>query len=227
MPFIKPSLPYKYNELEPYIDTETMVVHYEMHHTAYVKNVSALPDNISCNTNLFSLLANLSKNTIFDEKTKRILRNHGGGHYNHSLFWQYMTISSNSNQSQISSMVKETIKRDFRDFMNFKDKFVSEALSVFGSGWCWWVYDTKKCYSFIITTTNQDNPIMEDENLVCLLGLDVWEHAYYLKYQSKRVEYINSWWNVVNWKTVCKIHDELALNKKQVSLLKNGIINFN
>ncbi len=227
MPFTKPLLPYKYDELEPYIDAKTMKMHYEVHHTTYVNKLSPISDDISDNTQLANLLFKISTNNKFSEDIKKILINHGGGHYNHSLFWQFMTPPNTDSKFTMSRSVEERIKKDFGSLENFKNEFKTKSLSVFGSGWCWWVYDTNKKCSLITTTKDQWNPIMENSNLVCMLGLDVWEHAYYLKFQANRGEYIDSWWNVINWNIVSKIHDELIPNNKQVHLLKNGLIDFN
>lgn len=224
MSFKKPNLLYEYNALEPYIDTETMKFHHEKHHTAYVNGLSSLPDSMSCNTKLHDFLSNLMKNSGLSESEKEILSKHGGGHYNHSLFWEYM--APGANDTKMSSLVKDRIVNDFGSLDKFKDQFNKSSITVFGSGWCWWVYNMESKHSEIITTKDQINPIMLNKNYVCLLGLDVWEHAYYLKFQSRRAEYVETWWKVVNWELVSKIHDELAVNNKQVVLSTDGYIVF-
>lgn len=230
MTFKKPELLYKTDALEPYIDKVTMELHHQKHHTAYVNGLSGLSTSVPSNLRLHGLLGGVLHDTGLGAKNRDILMRFGGGHYNHSLFWQYM--SPDSNVEKMSPMLKERIEKDFVTFEAFKTEFGEKAASVFGSGWCWWVFnigekkdpdDIKSC---IMTTHDQLNPIMEDSHNVCLLGLDVWEHAYYVKYRNERPKYIENWWNVVNWETVSRIHDELATKKKPLAISDDGYIVF-
>lgn len=222
MSFKKPSLLYEYDALEPYIDSETMTLHHQKHHTAYVNGLCSLSLNSATNSTLHDLLGGLYSNEELSESDKIILTKFGGGHYNHSLFWEYM--HPESSEKSISPMLMDRIAVDFGDIQSFKKQFADASAKVFGSGWCWWVYNPKIQKSEIITTKDQGNPIMEDSSLVCLLGLDVWEHAYYLKFRNERVRYIDTWWNVVNWEMVSRIHDELALNGRPIVLSNDGYI---
>jgi superoxide dismutase, Fe-Mn family len=182
--FTLPDLPYPADALEPFIDTQTMEIHHGKHHAAYVKNINdLLPDKSETD-----LEAILSGN--YDQKIK----NNAGGHYNHSLFWNYMTPQKTSPSSQFMSLVS----KDFASLDGLKEKFLGTALTHFGSGWAWVIL--KNGSLSIVTTPNQDSPITN--NLQPILGVDVWEHAYYLKYQNRRAEYLQAWWNVVNWSAV-------------------------
>lgn len=224
MGFTKPELLYGYDALEPHIDAETMQIHHQKHHTAYVTGLSKLSDSSAGNADLHRLLMDLCSNDGLSGEDKTTLLQHGGGHYNHSLFWEYMTPQSST--EQMSSLVRERIDKDFGSLDGFKDAFDKAASGVFGSGWCWWVYDCNLRKSEIMTTKDQMNPIMNCPKKICLLGLDVWEHAYYLKFHNLKGKYIEAWWNVVNWDIVSKIHDNLAINGKQVALNKDGYIQF-
>lgn len=224
MIFKKPVLLYAYDALEPYIDKETMDLHYNKHHTAYVNGLSKLSGSVPSDASLPELLSGLFKNNGIKEADKEVLAMFGGGHYNHTLFWQYM--APGSSESGMSSLLKERIKVDFQTLEDFKKEFSTKAMGVFGSGWCWWVFSTDENKSRIVTTKDQANPIMENEKDVCLLGLDVWEHAYYVKYKNERARYVDSWWSVVNWELVSQIHDQLAVNEKQISISQDGYISF-
>jgi Fe-Mn family superoxide dismutase len=196
-PFKLPPLPYSYDALEPYIDARTMEIHHNKHHAAYVENlnkaVSKYPE--LQNKTIEELLMNL--NTI-PEDIREAVRNNGGGHYNHSFFW---TIMGKEKSKEPKGKLKEDINKTYGSFENFKSQFKDSALKRFGSGWAWLIKD-KDGNLKIISTPNQDSPIME--GIKPILGLDVWEHAYYLKYQNKRGDYIDAWWNVVNWEEVEK-----------------------
>ena len=187
---------YAYNSLEPYIDAATMEIHYTKHAAAYTKNMmDAMKDeNISADGGLEGVLASISKHS-----TK--LRNNAGGHYNHESFWRMMIPGG----KQISSNMNSTIEKSFGSYNDFKNQFTNAASQRFGSGWAWLYLDKQKGLK-IGSTPNQDNPLMDISEIkgYPLLGLDVWEHAYYLKYQNKRADYIASWWNVVNWDEVEK-----------------------
>jgi superoxide dismutase, Fe-Mn family len=194
--FSQVALPYAYNALEPHIDAQTMEIHYTKHHTAYIKNVN---EAIAAESVKFENEKDFFKN-IGTLSPK--LRNNGGGAWNHNFFWQVMKPNSGNPSGKIS----EAINSSFGSFDKFKEQFTQAAMTRFGSGWAWLVNDNGKLK--IGSTANQDNPLMElgasDIKGTPLLALDVWEHAYYLKYQNKRNEYVASWWNVVNWDEVAK-----------------------
>lgn len=188
------NLPYAYNALEPYIDAQTMEIHYTKHHTAYVKNIT---DAITADKITFTTEKDFFSNT---SKLSAKARNNGGGVWNHNFFWMIMRPSG----SEPSGKILDAINGSFGSFDKFKEQFTQAAMTRFGSGWAWLVNDSGKLK--IGSTPNQDNPLMDvsDFKGTPLLGLDVWEHAYYLKYQNKRNEYVANWWNVVNWEEVAK-----------------------
>jgi Fe-Mn family superoxide dismutase len=187
-----PALPYAYNALEPFIDTQTMEIHYTKHHQAYVDKL---------NKALETYKGDSSWNGLFPQASKLdlALRNNGGGHYNHSLFWQLLKPNLGTKANPATGKLSEMITADFKSFDDFKKEFSEKATKIFGSGWCWLIEQNGKLK--ITTTPNQDNPLMDvaTDKGKPLLALDVWEHAYYLKYQNKRPDYIASWWNIVNW----------------------------
>lgn len=192
--FVLPKLDYGYDALEPYIDAQTMEIHYTKHHQTYIDKLNdALKDSPDLqNKTVEELLANLSE---LPESLQTAVNNHGGGHHNHSLFWKSMTPGG----SNISSELQAKIVQAFGDFDSFKTEFEQAATTRFGSGWAWLVIgDDNKLH--VTSSANQDSPLTN--NQIPLLGLDVWEHAYYLKYQNRRPEYIDAWWNVVNWEAV-------------------------
>jgi Fe-Mn family superoxide dismutase len=201
-PFTLPPLPYDYDALEPFIDTETMHIHHDKHHAAYIANlnkaVAQFPDQ--GNKSVEDLLKNLD---TVPEKIRTAVRNNGGGHYNHSLFWQMMKPGGGG---EPSGDLAKAIDSNFGNFSTFKETFSKTALGQFGSGWAWLVLvgGTLKIQARgdkgtlkIEASPNQDTPLSSGQTP--LLGLDVWEHAYYLKHQNKRVDYIAAWWNVTNW----------------------------
>jgi superoxide dismutase, Fe-Mn family len=193
--FTLPPLPYPFNALEPAIDAKTMEIHHDKHHAAYVKNLN---DALAKHPELLKrpveeLLRNL-KSLPVDEKTRTAVRNNGGGHYNHTLFWQIMGPHAGG---EPTGPLGDAIKRDFRSFDAFKTEFKDYAMKRFGSGWAWLVAADGKLV--ITSTPNQDSTLTEGRRP--LLGIDVWEHAYYLKYQNRRNDYVDAWWSVVNWKT--------------------------
>lgn len=196
MKYELPKLPYAYDALEPYIDAKTMEIHYTKHHQAYVNKLNeALAKHAELeNKSLEELLKQLE---VVPEDIRTAVRNHGGGHYNHSTFWRLMAPKAGG---EPKGKLSEAIQTTFGDFTKFKEQFTGAAAGVFGSGWAWLVKDGLKL--MIVTTPNQDNPISKGQ--LPILGLDVWEHAYYLKYQNRRPEYIEAWWNVVNWEEVAK-----------------------
>jgi Fe-Mn family superoxide dismutase len=188
--FTLPELPYPTNALEPHIDKTTMEIHHDKHHGTYAKNLN---DALAAAPQLASLSVEqlLSDLTNVPEEIRTKVRNNGGGHYNHSLFWQMMTPGG----SPLEGPLLEGINSKFGSLDVFKEKFTAAGIGRFGSGWVWLTKDLQ-----IIDTPNQDNPLMEGKQVV--LGVDVWEHAYYLKYQNRRADYLTAWWNVVNWKFV-------------------------
>jgi Fe-Mn family superoxide dismutase len=188
-------LPYDYAALEPYIDAETMQLHHDKHHAAYVNNLNAALTNYSelQSKSVESLVADL--NTI-PEAIRTVVRNNAGGHVNHTLFWESMAPGAGGVPT---GELAEAIASTFGDVDTFKQRFVEAGVKQFGSGWVWLVVDPDHKLQ-IITTPNQDSPITT--GFQPILGNDVWEHAYYLKYQNRRPEYLNAWWNVVNWQEV-------------------------
>jgi len=198
MKYELPKLPYGYDALEPYIDAKTMEIHYTKHHQTYVTKLNEALDKHPeiAERPLPELLKALD---TVPEDIRTAVRNHGGGHSNHSFFWGIM--GPNAGQpAEPNGAVKDAIVQTFGDFTKFKEAFAKAATGVFGSGWAWLVVEKGKLV--ITTTPNQDSPLMKMQKPV--LGLDVWEHAYYLKYQNKRPDYIDAWWNVVNWEAVEK-----------------------
>lgn len=192
--FELPKLPYSYDALEPVIDKMTMEIHHTKHHQAYVTNLNnAIAGTELEGKSLEELMANISKHPV-------AVRNNGGGHYNHSLFWNLMKQGG----STPSGALLEAINSTFNSVDEFKEKFNAAAMTRFGSGWAWLVVSGGKLV--VSSTPNQDNPLMDVAEVkgTPLLGLDVWEHAYYLKYQNRRNEYVGNWWNVVNWDEVAK-----------------------
>ena len=183
-----PQLDFKYSDLEPTIDTKTMETHHSKHHANYAAGLNKLSTAVPQNFSLQQLLNGLIENDGIKPDDKEILLKSGGGHYNHSIFWAFL--SNKSNVSDISDILFDRIKADFQSLENFQEEFDKASIAVFGSGWAWWVYDYSAKKSYIMSTKDQINPIMLNKNLICLLGLDVWEHAYYLKYQNRRKEYV-------------------------------------
>lgn len=194
--FQLPELPYAYNALEPYIDEQTMHLHHDKHHGTYVTNVN---DALIGQEKLLSMpIEELMKNlSQIPEGVRGKVRNNGGGHANHSFFWQIMSPSAGG---QPSGELASAITSTFGDLAKFQEAFEKAGLGRFGSGWVWLIADGGKLS--IADTPNQDNPWMEGKTPI--LGVDVWEHAYYLKYQNRRAEYLKAFWNVVNWKEVEK-----------------------
>ncbi len=190
-----PELPYAYDALEPYIDAQTMKIHHTKHHGGYVSKLNAALEKYPelQKYNAEDLVRNLAS---VPQEIRTAVRNNGGGHLNHSLFW---TVMSPQGGGEPSGALRKALEQAFGDFPSFKALFTTTALSHFGSGWAWLAL-TRFGNLVVFSTPNQDNPLME--GLIPLLGLDVWEHAYYLKYQNRRAEYIENWWNVVHWPQV-------------------------
>lgn len=204
MAFELAPLPYPSNSLEPTIDARTMEIHHGKHHQAYVTNLNnALanyPDLQS--KSIEALLAN--NLAAVPEDIRTAVRNNGGGHANHTLFWQIMSANAGG---EPTGRVGEEINKKFGSFDNFKAEFKKAATGRFGSGWAWLIVDTDGSLS-ITSTANQDSPLMEGKTPI--LGLDVWEHAYYLNYQNRRPDYVDAWWNVVNWAKVNELYAAAA-----------------
>ena len=199
--FLLPMLPYAYDALEPHIDKMTMEVHHTKHHQAYIDKLNkALEEANVSGISLEDLCKNVSKYPV-------AVRNNGGGHYNHSLFWGLMKSNAGTVLGSTSNLptgkIAEAIVSSFASFDEFKTKFSDTGKNRFGSGWAWLVVNANKKLE-IGSTPNQDNPLMDVSELkgAPVLALDVWEHAYYLKYQNKRADYISAWWNLVNWDEV-------------------------
>ena len=194
-------LPYAYDALEPDIDARTMEIHHTKHHQAYIDNLNKALEKYP------ELQEKKVEEMLLDfanipEDIKVAVRNHGGGHANHSLFWELMT--PDKKDREFKGKVADEINKRFLGFEKFKEQFSDAAMKRFGSGWAWLV--AHEGHLEIISTANQDSPLMEGKSP--LLGLDVWEHAYYLNYQNKRADYVRAWWNVVNWKKVNEIFEK-------------------
>ena len=199
MPFEVPPLPYDANALEPHIDEETMQLHHDKHHQAYVDKLNAaVEDSDLEDKTIGDLIAGL--NDVPEDK-RTAVRNQGGGHLNHSLFWESMSPDGGGEpEGDLASAIDEA----FGSFDEFKEKFEAAGVAQFGSGWVWLVVDGDKLA--IVTTANQDNPITDGKTP--LVGNDVWEHAYYVSYRNRRPEYLKAWWNVVAWDKVAERYDE-------------------
>jgi Fe-Mn family superoxide dismutase len=201
-PFELPELEYSYNSLEPYVDATTMEIHHSRHHKAYIDNLNkAIAGSDYVKTELTELFKNISKVPV-------VVRNNGGGHFNHSFFWKNLGKSSNPTPN---GKLAASIEKKFGSFENFKTQFSDAAKTRFGSGWAWLSVDDK-LELFVSSTPNQDNPLMDvvEHKGIPILGLDVWEHAYYLKYQNKRPDYVEAFWNVVNWQEVERRFEKLV-----------------
>ncbi|XBC39396.1 MAG: Fe-Mn family superoxide dismutase [Buchnera aphidicola (Nurudea shiraii)] len=196
MSYILPALSYSYDSLEPYLDQQTMKIHHLKHHQAYINNTNEIlknEDKAYMNMPINSLISQLS---IIDVKNKIGLQNNAGGHANHKLFWTILKLGTT-----LSGNLKIALENNFGSIENFKREFERISVNHFGSGWIWLVKKNKKL--IVVSTSNQNNPLMGEEisgtSGFPIFGLDVWEHAYYLKYQNNRINYIKSFWNVINW----------------------------
>jgi len=196
MAFTLPPLPYDFGALEPHIDAKTMEIHHGKHHQTYVNNLNAAIEKAPelAKKSLDDLMRNVNS---LPEAVRTPIRNNGGGHWNHSMFWQIMSPKAGG---EPGGNLGAAIKTAFADFAKFREQFSAAGVGRFGSGWAWLINTGGKLS--ITSTPNQDNPLMEGQKAI--MGLDVWEHAYYLKYQNRRPDYIQAWWNVVNWKEVEK-----------------------
>jgi len=195
MPYTLPTLPYAFDALEPHIDARTMEVHYGKHHQTYCDNINkALVGTGWEEKPIEEVLMNVEK---FPSEKRAAIRNHGGGYFNHGLFWTFLAPAAGGKPS---GDLLEAIEGAFGSYESFQEKFTAAALGQFGSGWAWLVLDQGK--PVIVQTANQDSPVSVGQ--VPLLTVDVWEHAYYLKYQNRRADYVKAWWNVVNWDGVAR-----------------------
>ena len=196
MAFELPKLPYAYDALEPHIDARTMEIHHTKHHQTYITNLNGAVEKTPelAGKSLEDLLGNLN---AVPESVRMVVRNHGGGTYNHNLFWEVMGPKAGG---MPNGQVARAIDAAFTSFDNFKAEFEKAANTRFGSGWAWLV--KKDSGLAIVSTPNQDSPL--SEGMTPIMGIDVWEHAYYLKYQNKRADYVTAWWNVVNWDSVAE-----------------------
>ena len=200
MPFELPKLNYAYTDLEPHIDARTMEIHHQKHHQAYITNLNTaleLHPELG-DIQLEDLITSLD---TLPSDIRTAVRNNGGGHYNHSLFWEMLS----PNSTTIPDTITQHISATFGSLELFKTEFKKSALARFGSGWTWLIKSRSELK--IVSMPNQDNPLMEDSSLKLLLGLDVWEHAYYLAYQNRKADYIDAFWKVVNWQ---RLDDKLA-----------------
>jgi len=198
-----PDLPYPYNALEPYIDSTTMRIHHDAHHAAYTNNLNKTLENYPqySNMEITKLLKNIN---LLPKKIQTSVRNNGGGYYNHIIFW---TMLAPAGTTRMSTELEKAIIKSFGSVEEFKTKFEAAAIGRFGSGWVWLIKDPMG-ELYIESTANQDNMLMPFNSLKGkpILTLDVWEHAYYLKYQSKRAAYVKAFWNVVNWNKVSELY---------------------
>ncbi|ADC87453.1 superoxide dismutase [Staphylococcus lugdunensis] len=197
MAFELPKLPYEADALEPHIDKETMEIHHDKHHNTYVTKLNSAVEGTDLESkSIEEIIANLDS---VPENIQTAVRNNGGGHLNHSLFWEFLTPNSEE-----KGTVVDKIKEQWGSLDEFKKEFADKAAGRFGSGWAWLVVNNGKLE--IVTTPNQDNPLTEGKTPI--LCIDVWEHAYYLKYQNKRPDYISAFWNVINWEKVDELYNE-------------------
>jgi len=204
-----PELPYPVDALEPAIDQKTMEIHHGRHHAAYTRNFQAALAKLPGYSGIEEVLADIP---ALPEDLQSVVRDHGGGHWNHDLFWKIMAPSGRGGGGEPQGILSAHIRRDFGGFADMNRAFSSAAASVFGSGWAWLVLRPDGQLK-IVTTPNQDNPLMKGvlpaQDLgFPLLALDVWEHAYYLHYQNRRADYVSNWWNVVNWTYVTRIYSD-------------------
>jgi Fe-Mn family superoxide dismutase len=201
MAFTLPPLPYDYNALEPHIDEQTMRIHHDKHHAAYVNNLNAaLEGHADLQSKTIEQL--LGKLNDVPEQIRTAVRNNGGGHLNHTLFWEWMRPGG---AREPAGALGDAINRSFGGLPAFKEQFGKACVGRFGSGWGWLTLDAKGTLA-IESTPNQDSPVMDGKTPI--LGCDVWEHAYYLKYQNRRPDYVSAWWNVVNWTEIGKRYDQ-------------------
>lgn len=201
MPFTLPALPYAYDALEPYIDKQTMQIHHDKHHGGYVNNLNkAIEGTEYANKSLEDILASAGK-------AGAAIRNNAGGHWNHTLYWEIMAPNGGGKPQ---GAVAKAIDESFGSFDAMKEKFNAAGAGRFGSGWAWLAVDNGTGKLVICSSPNQDNPLMDVAECKCtpIIGADVWEHAYYLKYQNKRGDYLSAFWNTINWKKVTELYEK-------------------
>lgn len=203
MAYTLPPLPYAYNALEPFIDEQTMHLHHDKHHQTYVNNANAAVETLSDEIKALSAEAVIKNLDNVPAEKRAAVRNNVGGHVNHSLFWELLKVGT-----ELKGELKTAIEQDFGSVDAFKEKFAQAAASRFGSGWAWLVVQNGKLA--VVSTANQDSPVMGEKYAgvsgTPILTLDVWEHAYYLTYQNRRVDYISAFWNIVNWDKVAELY---------------------
>jgi len=202
-----PKLPYGYDALEPYIDKKTMTIHHTKHHQGYVNNINKVIEKYPelGDKTLEEILVDLDS---VPADVKTVVRQNGGGHWNHRFFWEIMAPPKKGGGGGPNGKLAKAIASAFGSFESFKEKFKKAGLTRFGSGWAWLAIDHDGALQ-ISSTPNQDNPLMNGKDAI--LGADVWEHAYYLKYQNRRGDYLDAFWNVVNWEQVAKLYAQVAL----------------
>jgi Fe-Mn family superoxide dismutase len=205
MPHTLPALPYAFDALEPHIDAKTMEIHSQKHHKAYVDNLNKALESAPADIQAMDIVTLLREIKKVPESIRQAVINNGGGHHNHALFWEVMGPNAGG---EPTGAVADAIKAAFGDFAKFKDTVKNNGVTQFGSGWSWVVWNPAANKLEAIKRPNQDSPLMD--GLVPVLGVDVWEHAYYLKYQNLRANYLDAWWNTVNWK---KVEEKLAAAK--------------
>ncbi len=205
MAFELPPLPYAYNALEPYIDEETMHLHHDKHHAAYVNNLNAALEKHP-EIQSWGIEDLLTKINQVPDDIRTAVRNNGGGDYNHTMFWQIMAANKGG---EPTGELADAIKTTFGDFASLKDQLTKAGMGRFGSGWAWLLLKDGRLS--VESTANQDCPLMDGK--LPVMGVDVWEHAYYLKYQNRRNEYLAAWWNVVNWDAINKRYQQLKQGK--------------
>jgi len=211
--YVVPELPYDYDALEPHIDGPTMRFHHDRHHSTYVANLNKATNNNEDNMSILNRMPNALSSAP--------IRNNGGGHYNHAFFWKIMTPPNKASQTHPSTKLASMIEKSFGSLDSMKATFEAQAApgAVFGSGWVWMCVNESCEGLTIVGTPNQDNPLMNgvtDKTMIPILGLDVWEHAYYLKYQNRRPDYVKNWWNVINWDKVNENLDYVLKNRQGI-----------
>ena len=199
MTFTLPKLPYTFDALEPFIDAKTMEIHHDNHHQAYVDNLNKALEKYP-ELQKLKIEELLKKFADLPDELKTAVKNHGGGHFNHSLFWEIL--SNNKKKKEFNGKIAETTERDFESFDKLKELLNDCAMKRLGSGWAWLVFNPNTTKLEIYSTANQDSPLMEGR--IPLLGIDVWEHAFYLKYHNRKAEYVAAFWNIINWQQVEK-----------------------
>ena len=200
MTYQLPNLPYAYDAFEPYIDAKTMEIHYSKHHNAYVTNLNVAAEGQNFHEDVKEVLRHLDQ---VPEAVRNAVRNNGGGHYNHSLFWK--GLSTGGSRVPVGKLA-QAIENELGGFEAFREAFQKAAATRFGSGWAWLAIKEGKL--FVTSTPNQDNPVSDGAEVI--LGLDVWEHAYYLNYQNRRPDYISAYWNIVNWEVANERYERFS-----------------